>query len=267
MAEKLITQVQEEGRKPQSRWSFFCCKCRPAKAVRGYGLNVKSHSDYAVAPQRAPPSPDASRQPSQSPVKTTQATKVTPSLLGTFKHGDENKKTLVLDLDETLVHSSFKPVQNSDFTVDIELESVVYKVFVSKRPGVDFFLQQVAQKFEVVVFTASLAKYADPVIDLLDPTGLIGARLFRDSCVFHYGNYVKDLTHLGRNINTTIIVDNSPFSYMFQPENAIPIRSWFSDITDRDLLQLLPLLDTLLVAPDVVPVLRMQNFTELQLNV
>ena len=68
------------------------------------------------------------------------------------------KKCLVLDLDETLVHSSFKPVDVSDFTIQVEIENHVYTVYVLKRPGVEEFLNKVAEWFEVVVFTASLAK-------------------------------------------------------------------------------------------------------------
>lgn len=34
-------------------------------------------------------------------------------------------------------------------------------------------------------------QYADPVADLLDKWGVFRARLFRESCVFHRGNYVK----------------------------------------------------------------------------
>lgn len=68
---------------------------------------------------------------------------------------------------------------------------------------------------------ACLGQYADPVADLLDQWGVFRARLFRESCVFHRGNYVKDLSRLGRKLSNVIIVDNSPASYIFHPENAV----------------------------------------------
>lgn len=170
-----------------------------------------------------------------------------------------NKKTLVLDLDETLVHSSFKPIPNADFVLSIDLEGVIHRVYVRKRPGVDQFLKYCATKFEVVVFTASLAKYADPLLDILDRDHTVAVRLFREACVQHYGNYVKDLTHLGRKLENTIIVDNSPFSYMFQPENAIPITSWFNDKNDRQLFDLLPHLDAMAESQDIVQVLQQKK--------
>jgi len=168
----------------------------------------------------------------------------------------KGKKTLVLDLDETLVHSSFRPVPGPDFVISIELDGVTHRVYVQKRPGVDQFLEQVGGKFEVVVFTASLDKYANPVLDILDPKGFIKIRLFREACVQHYGNYVKDLSLLGRRLEDTLIVDNSPFSYMFQPDNAIPITSWFNDKADRELYDLVPfLLDQIVPAEDVAQVI------------
>ena len=66
-------------------------------------------------------------------------------------------------------------------------------VYVLKRPHVDRFLAAVAERFEVVVFTASLGKYADPLLDLLDPAGAVRWRLFREACVPYEGSYVKDL--------------------------------------------------------------------------
>jgi len=104
----------------------------------------------------------------------------------------------------------------------------------------------------LVIFTASLAKYADPVLDALDPKGHIFWRLFRDSCVGAGSQFVKDMSILGRPAESAMILDNSPTSYMFQPEQAIPIESWFDDPHDRMLLQLLPVLDELAECDNVV---------------
>lgn len=186
-------------------------------------------------------------------------------LLPDLPPNQKHKKTLVLDLDETLVHSSFKPVPNADFVLSIELEGEIHHVYVLKRPGVDQFLQTVAKKFEVVVFTASLSKYADPLLDILDPHGWVHQRLFREACVQHYGNYVKDLSQLGRELSHSIIVDNSPYSYIFQPENALPIVSWFNDPTDTQLFQMLPILDTLAECDNVITVLaNLQIYSQQQ---
>ena len=66
----------------------------------------------------------------------------------------------MLDLDETLVHSSFRPIPNPDFVIPVEIEGKVVDVYVLKRPHMDHFMAEVGSRFEVVVFTASLSKYA-----------------------------------------------------------------------------------------------------------
>lgn len=180
-------------------------------------------------------------------------------LLPAVRHQDMHKKCIVIDLDETLVHSSFKPVHNADFIVPVEIDGTIHQVYVLKRPHVDEFLQRVGELFECVLFTASLAKYADPVADLLDKYGTFRARLFRESCVFHRGNYVKDLSKLGRDLKHVLIVDNSPASYSFHPENAVPVASWFDDFSDMELLDLIPFLETLNEVDDVCAFLRSAN--------
>jgi len=170
----------------------------------------------------------------------------------------QNKKCLVLDLDETLVHSSFKPIPNADFIIPVEIEDHVHQVYVLKRPEVDTFMREMGDYYEVVVFTASLAKYADPVLDLLDKHRVVKHRLFREHCHNHKGTYVKDLGRMGRDLKSTIIIDNSPASYLFHPENAIPIESWFDDQNDRDLLELIPFLKELSKVSDIRTLIRQQ---------
>jgi len=170
----------------------------------------------------------------------------------------QGRKCLVLDLDETLVHSSFKPISNADFIIPVEIEDHVHQVYVLKRPHVDHFMKTVGEVYEVVVFTASLAKYADPVMDLLDKHKVVKWRLFREHCTHHKGNYVKDMERIGRPLQDIIIIDNSPASYLFHPENAIPIESWFDDPNDSELLDLIPFLLECAKVEDVMVPLREQ---------
>ncbi|KAJ3300101.1 hypothetical protein HK104_004570 [Borealophlyctis nickersoniae] len=177
------------------------------------------------------------------------------SLLKAIAPEDQGRKCLVLDLDETLVHSSFKAVAHADFVIPVEIDGQVHNVYVLKRPGVDVFLQRLGSQFEIVVFTASLAKYADPVLDMLDKCKVVKHRLFREACIHHKGNYVKDLSMLGRDLKDVIIIDNSPASYIFHPTNAIPISTWFNDPNDTELLDLIPFLEDLKMVDDVMLVL------------
>jgi len=176
----------------------------------------------------------------------------TEALLGPVFESDKGRKCLILDLDETLVHSSFQAIACS-FTIPIELDGAQYGVYVLKRPFVDEFIAECSKYYELVIFTASLSEYANPVIDTLDPNGYIKHRLFRESCVFHEEQvYVKDLSRLGRKLKDCIIIDNSPLSYLFQPTNAIGCTSWFGDEEDTELRDLLPVLRGKLLKVDDV---------------
>jgi len=241
------TPAVHESKQQRGFWSSLCCCCSSSPPST-------SPTQTTVTPSQSDPTPPP--QTSSTSTPTTIAASTQKFLLAPLPPEDVNKKTLVLDLDETLVHSSFKPIPDPDFVMSIELENVIHKVYVRKRPGVDNFLRVVGEKFEVVVFTASLAKYADPLLDILDRSRLVKKRLFREACVQHYGNYVKDLSHLGRPLGNVIIIDNSPFSYMFQPDNAIPITSWFNDKADRQLYDLLPFLEQLMYVDDVCTLLQ-----------
>ena len=78
------------------------------------------------------------------------------------------KKTLVLDLDETLVHSSFKTPKNPDIMLPVDIEGRICHVYFLVRPGCVEFINEMSKYYEIVIFTASLSKYADPLMDILD---------------------------------------------------------------------------------------------------
>ncbi|PWW76433.1 NIF-domain-containing protein [Tuber magnatum] len=186
-----------------------------------------------------------SHDPHDAALVRTPSLDAQPWLLPPLAPRFEGKKCLVLDLDETLVHSSFKVLHQADFTIPVDIEGSYHNVYVIKRPGVDEFMKRVGELYEVVVFTASVSKYGDPLLDQLDIHHVVHHRLFRDSCFNNQGNYVKDLSQLGRDLKDTIIIDNSPTSYIFHPQHAVPISSWFSDAHDNELLDLIPVLEDL----------------------
>lgn len=219
----------------------------------------------------------------------------------------ETPKVLVLDLDETLIHSTLRatPVwymlgrsydrgkgrdpelpgsrSSSNFLnllglgmrgeggnthsklqptmieVQINGRSVMYQVY--KRPWADYFLKKVASWYQVVIFTASVQEYADPVIDWLDGgRGLISRRYFRESCKMQNGSYTKDLQVVEKDLSKVCLVDNSPISYVLDEANGVPIKGWTHDPNDDTLLDLLPVLDALRFASDVRHILGMRGF-------
>ena len=165
---------------------------------------------------------------------------------------NSNKKTLVLDLDETLVHSQFEPFEKpSDITLKIDFDNEIHDIYVLVRPGVKQFLQKMGKIFEIVIFTASLAKYADPLLDIIDEDNICAFRLFREQCTQVNDVFIKEIQKLGRDLKDIIIVDNSPMSYCLNPKNGLPILSWFDDPDDRELFHISTILEFLSLVPDV----------------
>ncbi len=101
------------------------------------------------------------------------------------------------------------------------------------------------------MFTASLSKYALPLYNKLDKSQITATLLYREHCSYYNGLFVKDMAKLGRPLNDVIIIDNSPTSYLFQPENALPCTSWYDDPADRELNELVPILEKLAIVKDV----------------
>jgi len=240
-----LPTIQKDPPKKRSNFlcSIICCLGKRSSKHKTKDKEVSHGGGSSSASGDMPDNSKASKAPQKA-------------LLPDVRPNEADKKCIVIDLDETLVHSSFKPISNADFIVPVEIDNVIHQVYVLKRPYVDEFLCRMGELFECVLFTASLAKYADPVADLLDKWDVFACRLFRESCVFHRGNYVKDLSRLGRELHKIIIVDNSPASYVFHPDNAVPCSSWFDDMEDRELLDLIPLLEKLSQVDSVYAVLK-----------
>ena len=129
--------------------------------------------------------------------------------------------TLVLDLDETLVHF----VQGDNDSNNI----------VQIRPGAEQFIEDLSEYFEIIIFTAAKQDYADLVIDGVDLNHKVSGRLYRDHTIKLGDGYIKDLSKLGRDLKKMLIVDNCADNFSLQPNNGLKIKDFEGDPEDNEL--------------------------------
>jgi Dullard-like phosphatase family protein len=169
--------------------------------------------------------------------------------------GYENRKTVIFDLDETLIHCArdFVACKPDVYIPIVFTNGDFIEAGINIRPYVKECLEECGKYMEVMVFTASNKTYADAVLDYLDPDGmLIHHRLYRDHCIFVDQNPVKDLRIIkNRNLKDIVIVDNCAFCFGYQVENGIPIIAWTDDKFDRELYNLTHYIRQLATVEDV----------------
>ena len=138
---------------------------------------------------------------------------------------DKNKYTLVLDLDETLISFRINEYNNTELKL---------------RPGLFNFLRRVKSRYELIVFTAGMKEYAEPILDSIEKKEkFFLKRLYRQHTVYKDNIYIKDLTKLGRDLSKVIIVDNMPQNFCLQKENGILISNYFGQDNGDNTLNLL----------------------------
>ena len=133
------------------------------------------------------------------------------------RESHKDKKTIVFDLDETLIHCNESINMPADVILAIKFPSgETVQAGINIRPYAKAILKELNKDFEIIVFTASHACYANKVLDLLDPEGkYIHHRLFRENCIqSEEGVYIKNLRVFGnRNLKDLLLVDNAAYSF------------------------------------------------------
>jgi Dullard-like phosphatase family protein len=188
---------------------------------------------------------------------------------------NENNKILVIDLDETLIHTSFQKIQNPDLI--IQLDSTINKkadnnknnnnensnqkiveAYIRIRPGVEAFLSQISKYYDIYVYSASSKNYLNTIIKNIDKNNIIKQCYCRDDCIMYVEDYeedfdkpnnkykyIKDLKKINKELRNIVFIDNNTISFKLQEKNGIPIKSWFDDYEDLELYKLIPILKNL----------------------
>ena len=130
---------------------------------------------------------------------------------------------LVLDIDETIVHTMNLPYEN----------------YFLLRPGVITFLEEISKIYEIIIFTSSPKSYADSILNKIDTENkYFSYRLYKEHVLFENGKSVKKLNMIGRDLNKIIFVDNMKCNAKYNLKNLYLIPTWIQDIHDQELFKL-----------------------------
>ena len=160
----------------------------------------------------------------------------------------KGKLTLLLDLVETLIHTSEFPPHP-----DIECFRVGEpQMFVFLRPGLTEFLQWATNQFDTFIFTYGDESYAEPIIKRIAPNIPKDHRLYRRSCSIRGNSVFKDIRMVRDDLKRVILVDDNMAAKKFHPKNTIVIESWKGSPKDTAFAdQIIPTLTECLSVEDV----------------
>ena len=202
---------------------------------------------------------------------------INKNIIDNNNNKNNDKKVLVIDLDETLIHTSFDKVENPD--LKIQLDSNIKKnnlnnnnnnnnndipssksveAYIRIRPGVDLFLSQMSKYYDIYVYSASSKNYLNTIIKNIDKNNIIKQCYCREDCIIYVEdyeidfdkpnnkyNYIKDLKKINKELRNIVFIDNNTISFKLQEKNGIPIKSWYDDYEDLELYKLIPILKNL----------------------
>ena len=152
------------------------------------------------------------------------------------------KYTLVLDLDETLVHY----IEEKD------------RHYVQVRPFAEYFISEMGKYFEIVIFTSAEEEYANIVLEEIDKNKIISHKLFRRHVEYSDGFCLKDLNKIGRDLSKVCIVDNDKNNFKLQNDNGIEIKEFLGEQDDNELDLLGDLLMSIIESnlDDIRPIIK-----------
>ena len=140
------------------------------------------------------------------------------------------KYSLVLDLDETLIHFNVNHEQNDEGVLKL-------------RPGVFTFLEKVKEYYEIILFTEASEAYTELLMEAFNKKKYFDYKLFRQHTIIIGEDFVKDLQRIGRPLDKIIIIDNIAQNFRMQKPNGINIKPFYGENQkDKALIDLIPIL-------------------------
>lgn len=225
-------RAHDEEHTPACAWG---CSDEVAASSRAVGAGRNECQESLEIEAEASPEPE----PMFLPLSDEEQDAVPRFFLPSLTRNGNFKKTLVLDLDQTLIDCALVTQSITGQPCDFVYEDAMGgRAKVWKRPGLNLFLEEVAKDFEVVLFTAAGRRHADAVLAHIDPDGrFIQHRLFQEhTSMDSEWAWVKDLSQLGRDLGSTLIIDDCEKAALRQPANWVGIKpfSQSSPFSSRD---------------------------------
>jgi RNA polymerase II subunit A small phosphatase-like protein len=164
------------------------------------------------------------------------------------------KHLLVLDLDETLIHSSVEKLTiNEDFKYE--------EYFVYERPHLDWFIKEISNHFRLGIWSAADELYVSSIVKQIMPKDIkLEIMLDRTSCEIELDSetntntYEKNIAHLLQldlKLEQIILVDDNAANAKINKGNVIVIKPFFGDLHDQELKFLYNYLLTIRDAEDI----------------
>ena len=140
------------------------------------------------------------------------------------------KYSLVLDLDETLIHFRVNHTHNDEGVLKL-------------RPGVGTFFQVIKEFYEIILFTEASEAYTELIIEAFNKNNFFNYKFYRQHTIIIGHDFVKDLQRIGRPLDKIIIIDNIQQNFRMQKNNGILIKPFYGeDQNDQALFDLIPIL-------------------------
>ena len=138
--------------------------------------------------------------------------------------------TLVLDLDETLIHYKMEISKN--------YENPKKNVLIL-RPDLILFLKEMKKIYEIVLFSYATYEYIEKILKIIESKEKFFEHILdRRHITYENGSYIKNLSLIGRDLKNVIIIDDKPQAFKMHKENGIFIKPFYGDcINDKNILK------------------------------
>ncbi|AFZ24475.1 TFIIF-interacting CTD phosphatase [Cylindrospermum stagnale PCC 7417] len=156
---------------------------------------------------------------------------------------------LILDLDETLIHATEQKLEE-------EPDFIVFDYFVYKRPFLDEFIEECGQRFDLAVWSSAAEDYVQEIVKQIFPASINLKFVWsRNRCTpkillqldefynynldvnsyYHYTKQLKKVSKKGFDLKQVLIVDDTPSKVVNSYGNAIYIKEYKGESSDKEL--------------------------------